>query len=100
MKRQPKIYLEHILECISLIEGYKEGKREEDFRFCIPLQDMIVRRLMIIGEAVKNLPYEIRESNPDIFWKKIAGLRDVLITTILVLILSLYRTPWRMICHN
>ncbi|MGB4493225.1 MAG: HepT-like ribonuclease domain-containing protein, partial [Halanaerobiales bacterium] len=35
--------------------------------------------LEIIGEAVKKIPEEIRENNPDIEWKKIAGLRDVLI---------------------
>ena len=79
MKRQPEIYLEHILESIGLIEGYKEGKTEEDLYSSIPLQDMIMRRLEIIGEAVKNLPDEIRENHPDIPWKKIAGLRDELI---------------------
>jgi uncharacterized protein with HEPN domain len=40
---------------------------------------MIVRRLEIIGEAVKNLPQEIKEKHPDIPWKRIAGMRDILI---------------------
>lgn len=39
----------------------------------------MVRRLEIIGEAVKNLPFEVKNKNPEIPWKQIAGMRDVLI---------------------
>jgi len=39
----------------------------------------VVRRLEIIGEAVKNLPFEVKNKNPEIPWKQIAGMRDVLI---------------------
>jgi uncharacterized protein with HEPN domain len=41
----------------------------------------IERNLEIIGEAVKNIPIEIRECAPDIEWKKIAGLRDIIVHT-------------------
>lgn len=37
-----------------------------------------MRNLEIIGEAAKNIPNHIREKYPEIEWKKIAGLRDVL----------------------
>ncbi|ODS49631.1 MAG: hypothetical protein A8274_1407 [Halanaerobium sp. 4-GBenrich] len=43
------------------------------------VQDAIVRNLEIIGEAVKNVPADIREEYPAIEWRKIAGLRDILI---------------------
>jgi len=43
------------------------------------VQDAIVRNLEIIGEAVKNVPADIREDYPAIEWRKIAGLRDILI---------------------
>jgi len=43
------------------------------------VQDAIVRNLEIIGEAVKNIPTDIREEYPDLEWRKIAGLRDILI---------------------
>ena len=43
------------------------------------IQDAIIRNLEIIGEAVKNIPGEIRDEYPDLEWKKIAGLRDILI---------------------
>jgi uncharacterized protein with HEPN domain len=32
-----------------------------------------------VGEAVKNLPQEVKEAEPEIEWAKIAGFRDVLV---------------------
>ncbi len=43
------------------------------------VQDGVIRQLEVIGEAVKNLSKEIREENPHIPWKDIAGMRDKLI---------------------
>jgi len=44
-----------------------------------PLQDMIIRRIEIIGEAVKHLPDETKDAHPEVPWKRIAGMRDILI---------------------
>lgn len=41
--------------------------------------DAIIRNLEIIGEAAKCVPNEIRDKFPDVEWKKISGLRDILI---------------------
>ncbi len=38
-----------------------------------------VRRIEIIGEAVKNISQELKEKHPKIEWKKVAGARDVMI---------------------
>ena len=43
------------------------------------LQDSIIRRIEIIGEAVKNLTKDVRDEHPEVPWKKIAGMRDMLI---------------------
>jgi len=43
------------------------------------LERAFIRSLEIIGEAVKKLPLDLREQYPEIPWKKIAGMRDVLI---------------------
>jgi len=72
------LYLSNIQECIENIEAYTiEGK--EAFQKNRMIQDAVIRNLEIIGEATKRLSWEIRENYPDIPWRKMAGLRDVLI---------------------
>ena len=39
----------------------------------------MIRALEIIGEATKNIPYEVREKYPSVPWKDLAGIRDKLI---------------------
>jgi uncharacterized protein with HEPN domain len=59
---------------------YMAGLRsDDDFYNNTQLQDAVLRRLEIIGEAAKNVPEEFRKQYPDIPWKQIAGMRDVLI---------------------
>lgn len=77
--KDPIIFLEHILESIELIENYVKGKSESDFLKSKQLQDSVIRRIEIIGEAVKNLPKEFKEKHSGMPWKKIAGTRDLII---------------------
>ncbi|MBU4561402.1 DUF86 domain-containing protein, partial [bacterium] len=72
-------FVEHILECIKRIEEYTEGITKDVFFNSTQIQDAIIRRIEIIGEAVKNIPGDIKDKYPDIPWKQIAGMRDILI---------------------
>lgn len=79
MKKEPKIFVEHILESIALIEKYVEPLNQKAFFENQQIQDSVFRRLEIIGEAVKNLADDFKKKHPQIPWKEIAGMRDVLI---------------------
>jgi uncharacterized protein with HEPN domain len=78
MKKDAKTFIDHIMECISLIEKYKKDCTKQKFMHDVQLQDSIIRRIAIIGEAVKNIPGEIKNKYPEIAWKEIAGMRDIL----------------------
>lgn len=79
MKKNPKIFLEHIKESIGEIERHVSGISKEKFITDIKTQDAIIRRIEIIGEAVKNLPLDFRKRHPQIEWREIVGMRDKLI---------------------
>ena len=75
--KEAKVYLKHILqECEFLMENSSDISFK-DFVDDSVLERAFIRSLEIIGEAVKKLPF--REQYPEIPWKKIAGMRDVLI---------------------
>lgn len=78
-KKDCKIYLQHIVDCMDSIQSYAGGMSKEDFLNNKMVQDAVIRNLEIIGEAAKQIPEDIRRKYPGIEWKKMAGLRDVLI---------------------
>ncbi|AXF57126.1 DUF86 domain-containing protein [Salicibibacter kimchii] len=76
--KNDKLYLTHILECITNIESYLP-KGEEDFFRSKLIQDAVIRNLEIIGEATKRVSKDVREQHSHVPWRKMAGIRDVLI---------------------
>ena len=73
-----EVYLRHILESLERIEAYTAGGRE-DFMRSSMAQDATVRNLEVVGEATKRLSPEIRSAHPEIPWRNMARMRDVLI---------------------
>jgi uncharacterized protein with HEPN domain len=97
MSRSARILLEDILESIGRIESYVVGVTKADFESDTEKQDALVRRLEIIGQAVKGLPQDLRDLHPQVPWREIAGARDILAHEYFRVDLDL---AWDMIQHN
>lgn len=79
MKKGSDALLKHILESSEYIEIYIGEISEEEFLKSIQIQDAVIRRLEIIGEAIRNLPEKLKEKYPLVPWREIADMRNVLI---------------------
>ena len=79
MPKGQLVYLKDMLNAIDKIGRYVDGISYEKFKTNSLLCDAVVRNLEIIGEAAKNVSEDIKEKYINIEWKKIAGLRDILI---------------------
>jgi len=76
--KDDRAYLLHIRDAIDLIADYTKDGRAT-FLSDSKTQDAVLRKLEVIGEAVKHLSSTAKERNPDIPWRAISGLRDKLI---------------------
>lgn len=79
MKRNVKLYVKDILEYMERAERYIEAIDFEKFIEDSKTFDAVIRCIEVIGEAVKNIPNEIRSNYPSIPWRDIAGMRDKMI---------------------
>ena len=68
-----------VLNAARLIRQFVEGMSRDAFDDDLKTQAAVVRQVEIIGEATKRLSDGFRSSHPEIPWKKMAGMRDVLI---------------------
>jgi uncharacterized protein with HEPN domain len=79
MTHKDLVYIKHIIEAIRAIEISIKELSLEDFADSKDSKDACIRRLEIIGEAVKNVSQETKNKYPKIEWKQIAGTRDRII---------------------
>jgi uncharacterized protein with HEPN domain len=79
MNRAVPLLLGELLEATELVAQYTAGLTFDDFAASTEKQDAVVRRLAVIGEAVKGLPEPFRARYPEVPWCSIAGARDVLV---------------------
>ncbi len=79
MKRNIGLYLDDIWQCMQRIEASTKDLTQEEFNNDVDIQDAIMRRIELIGEAVKQMPEEFKDKNPNIPWRQIAGTRDIFI---------------------
>ena len=72
------LYADDILNACDNIEKYIADHSYESFIEDSRTRDATIHNLMIIGEAVKNIPFSVVDDYTDVDWRKIAGLRDVI----------------------
>jgi len=78
MKRDLRLFVEDILENINLIENSLKELSKSEFESNKDIIDANVRRLEIIGEAVKSIPDSFKNQYQEVPWRQIASFRDVL----------------------
>ena len=79
MSRDLRLYLDNILASILKIETYiANTQTSAAFAQDSKTFDAVAMNLQVIGESVKQIPDELRSTYPDIDWKSIAGLRDII----------------------
>lgn len=79
MKKDDKVYLNHILDAIEKIEGYLqnfdyERFMEDEMRF-----SATIRQLSIVGEAANKVSDEMKVQHSDVHWREMIGMRNILI---------------------
>lgn len=77
--RDHRDYLADIIHAIDLIEQFTHGIDRHAFMHDEKTVFAVIRCLEIIGEAVKRIPQDFRETHSQIPWKIMAGMRDRLI---------------------
>ncbi len=79
MYRDPGMLIDDIRDAIGRIERYVEGLSREELIADERTMDAVIRNLEVIGEAAKGLPEDVRRKYPGIEWRKVVGLRNILI---------------------
>jgi uncharacterized protein with HEPN domain len=78
MPREYADYLRDLLDAIEKVQTFIKDLEFEDFKKDDKTKYAVIRGLEIIGEATKHIPDEVRVRYPEVPWKEMAGMRDVL----------------------
>lgn len=78
-QRQVRLFIEDMLEAISRVEQFTQGYREEEFERDALVSSAVIRQLEVLGEAAANIPEAVRANYAHIPWRRIVGLRNMLI---------------------
>ncbi len=77
--RDYKLFLQDILDSIDKIQSYIGTNNEQEFYAHGMLVDAVVRNIEIIGEAIRNIPPDLKKRHPNIEWRRINAMRNILV---------------------
>ena len=78
-ERDWRLFLKDIRLSSALVLEYAGNLTREQFFQDRKTMDAVMRNLAIIGEAAKKIPSDVRRQHPEVAWKKMAGLRDIVV---------------------
>jgi uncharacterized protein with HEPN domain len=78
-QREYTDYLNDILDSIDRTEQFIKGMDFKQFSSDFKTMFAVIRALEIIGEASKKIPESVKQQNPELPWREMAGIRDKLI---------------------
>jgi uncharacterized protein with HEPN domain len=76
--KDERLYLIYIRECIARIEQYTAEGREAFFADT-RTQDAVLRNLQTLAESSQRLSEELKDAHPEVDWRGISGLRNILV---------------------
>ncbi|WP_295650060.1 DUF86 domain-containing protein [uncultured Mucilaginibacter sp.] len=79
MSRSDSVYLQDIVQSIDIVFAYLQNKTEFDFVNETLLQDAVIRRFEIIGEASSKISDALKLAHPDVEWRLMKAMRNKLI---------------------
>ena len=77
-ERSDRLYLADILDAVSAIEDFVRGMDHEAFAGDRKTRSAVIRELEVIGEAAGRISNELKALHPDIDWRTIKDLRNIL----------------------
>ncbi len=78
IKREFILYLEDMFQSMNRIKEYLGDLDFRQFKMTYIVVDAVIRNFEIIGEASKKIPSVIQEKYPEIPWRKMYGLRNLI----------------------
>lgn len=79
MKRNPRLYLQDMLEAMTAAERFVKGKEKKDLEEDLQLPWALERAFMISGEAAERVDPDLRARHSDVPWQDMIGMRNVLV---------------------
>ena len=79
MSREWRLYVAGMREFCARVAEYTDGLSREEFEKTRLVYDATLRNLELIGEAARHVPDEVRAKAPDVPWRRVVAVRNILI---------------------